>query len=66
MPMCSSSRNIFWMLLASSPGLRLMPAKTTCVLEVTPTHAEPCFTASIAYSTWNRRPCGDHVVTSVS
>jgi hypothetical protein len=33
---------------------------------VRPTAQLPCFTASIAYSTWNRRPCGLHVVTSVS
>ena len=31
-----------------------------------PTAALPCLTASIAYSTWCRRPCGLQVVTSVS
>ena len=31
-----------------------------------PTDAEPCFTASMAYSTWYSRPCGLHVMTSVS
>jgi hypothetical protein len=31
-----------------------------------PTAQLPCFTASIAYSTWNKRPCGLHVVMSVS
>ena len=29
-------------------------------------HAEPCLTDSMAYSTWRRRPSGDHTVTSVS
>lgn len=31
-----------------------------------PTAQLPCFTASMAYSTWNRRPWGLQVVTSVS
>jgi hypothetical protein len=33
---------------------------------VKPTAQLPCLTASMAYSTWNSRPCGLHVVTSVS
>ena len=33
---------------------------------LSPTAALPCFTASIAYSIWKMRPCGLHVVTSVS
>ena len=33
---------------------------------VRPTAQLPCLTASMAYSTWNRRPWGLHVVTSVS
>jgi len=49
--------------------------RTLCTLQHTaarqqrtrsPTAQLPCFTASCAYSTWNRRPCGLHVVTSVS
>jgi hypothetical protein len=35
-------------------------------LTVSPTAALPCLTASIAYSTWKRRPCGLQVETSVS
>ena len=31
-----------------------------------PTAADPCLTASIAYSIWNILPCGLHVTTSVS
>ena len=33
---------------------------------LSPTAALPCFTASMAYSIWKMRPCGLHVVTSVS
>jgi hypothetical protein len=36
------------------------------VLLRSPTAAEPCFTASQAYSTWWMRPCGDQVVVSLS
>ena len=31
-----------------------------------PTQALPFLMASPAYSTWKRRPCGDHTVVSVS
>jgi hypothetical protein len=44
----------------------LTAARTAWVLDRSPTQAEPCLTASMAYSTWNSRPWGLHVVTSVS
>jgi hypothetical protein len=36
------------------------------LLTTSPTAQLPCFTASMAYSTWNSRPWGLQVVTSVS
>ena len=45
---------------------RFRPAKTAKSFPISPTAAEPCVTASSAYSTWNRRPFGEKVVTSVS
>lgn len=65
-PMWSSTRKHFCWCDASSEGERLSAAITTCVADATPTHTAPCFTASIAYSTWNRRPWGLQDVTSVS
>lgn len=39
----------------------------TANLELVRAHStDPCLTASIAYSTWCRRPTGLNVVTSVS
>lgn len=35
----------------------LSDASTACVLLLIPTPADPCFTASIAYSSWCNRPC---------
>ena len=54
----------------TSPPTALLPTftatRTPCVLERRPTQAEPCFTASSAYSVWWMRPCGDQVVMSLS
>ena len=36
------------------------------MLERKPTEADPCLTASSAYSIWWRRPCGDQVEMSLS
>ena len=66
MPRWSSTLKHFCWCEASSDGARLSAATTACVPEVSPTQALPCFTDSMAYSTWKRRPCGDHVETSVS
>ena len=33
--------------------------RTACVLLTNPTTTLPCLTASLAYSTWNIRPCGE-------
>jgi hypothetical protein len=55
--------------LGSSSSSSAPPAgKASALLPLTtrPTAQLPCLTASIAYSTWNRRPCGLQVVTSVS
>ena len=41
-------------------------SKMECVLERKPTAAEPCLTASSAYSTWCSRPCGEKTVLSES
>lgn len=41
-------------------------ARTQCVFDRAPTAALPCLTASMAYSTWWRRPTGLKVVTSPS
>jgi len=43
----------------------LTHAGTTSVLDRRPIAAEPCLTASMAYSTWKSPPGGGHVVTSV-
>ena len=40
--------------------------KRAWVLDLSPTVADPCLTASAAYSTWWIRPWGDHVVLSPS
>ena len=40
--------------------------RTASVLLLSPTVADPCLTASMAYSTWWSRPSGDQVVTSLS
>lgn len=66
MPMCSSTRKTFFWKEASSNGERLRPAMTANLSETSPTDALPWLTASIAYSTWKRRPFGLNVVTSVS
>lgn len=65
-PMWSSTLKIFFWCDESSELALLTHASTTWVFDLSPIAAEPCFTASIAYSTWNSRPAGDHVVTSVS
>ena len=46
---CPSGNMYEWK--AYALGARLSAASTTCVAEVRPTQAEPCFTASMAYST---------------
>jgi len=51
MPTCSSTLKIFFWYDDMSLVERLSAVRTACVLERTPTHADPCFTASIAYST---------------
>lgn len=65
-PMCLSMGMIFFWCAESSDDARLRAIKTACVLFLSPTVAEPSFTASIAYSTWCRRPWGLHTVTSLS
>ena len=44
--------------LESSELARLRATRTAWVLLFTPTVAEPCFTASMAYSTWARWSTG--------
>jgi len=65
-PIWSSTLKIFFWWEESSELALLTHARTTWVLDRSPIAADPCFTASIAYSTWNNRPAGLHVVTSVS
>ena len=65
-PMWSSTLKIFFWWEESSELALLTQAKTTWVFDRSPIAAEPCFTASIEYSTWNSLPVGLHVVTSVS
>ena len=45
---------------------RFSAAMTTSFDERKPKQTAPCLTASIAYSIWWMRPCGDHSCTSVS
>src|SRR5258706_5991620 len=40
--------------------------RIACVLDRSPMAAEPCLTASRAYSTWCSRPCGEKMVLSES
>merc|ERR1719331_540926 len=65
-PMCWSILKSFGWCEASSEGCLFRPAMTTCVSERRPTHALPCDTAQVAYSTWKSLPRGLKTVTSVS
>ncbi|KAG5540434.1 hypothetical protein RHGRI_020595 [Rhododendron griersonianum] len=65
-PMWSSALKIFFWWEESSDWALLTLASTTWVLDRSPIAADPYFTASIAYSTWNKRPYGLHVATFVS
>ena len=62
----SSILKIFFWYDESSDDERLSVATIANELERRPMQALPCFTASIAYSTWWMRPAGDHVMQSVS
>lgn len=53
--MCSSTLKIFFWYEDMSFVDLLRAAITACVFERAPTHADPCFTASIAYSTCAHR-----------
>uniref|UniRef100_A0A0D9YLX5 SMC hinge domain-containing protein n=1 Tax=Oryza glumipatula TaxID=40148 RepID=A0A0D9YLX5_9ORYZ len=64
-PAWSATRKTFRWWEESSEAALFAAARTAWVRERRPTQAEPCFTASMAYSTWNSRPAGLHVVTSV-
>lgn len=53
--MCSSTLKIFFWYEDMSLVDLLRAAITACVFERAPTHADPCFTASMAYSTCMQR-----------
>ena len=53
--MCSSTLKIFFWYEDISLVDLLRAAITACVFERAPTHADPCFTASMAYSTCTQR-----------
>jgi hypothetical protein len=58
-----------WLLMLPAAKAQPTTAFFACMLlllTASPTAQLPCFTASIAYSTWNSRPWGLQVVTSVS
>ena len=59
-------KTFFWYDERSASWESLRAAITACVLFLMPTAHPPCFTASMAYSTWKMRPWGLQVVTSVS
>jgi hypothetical protein len=63
--MCLSTSMIFTTLLGSSSGdvSRFSTAKITPSLVWMPTAVEPSLMASMAYSTWKRRPSGEKVLT---
>lgn len=54
----SISISFFWY-VASSPVERFSVNSTACVLDRSPMAADPCLTASSAYSTWCSLPWGD-------
>ncbi|KAH3663337.1 hypothetical protein OGAPHI_005327 [Ogataea philodendri] len=66
MPMWLSTLMIFFWYEPSSSAFLLSATKTTWVLEVIPTAADPCLMASRAYSIWKIRPVGENVVASLS
>jgi len=53
-------------ILENLPTAFLSTPRTTHSLPRTPTTAEPLFTASIAYSTWNKCPSGEKMVIARS
>jgi len=65
-PRCSSIGRIFFWWSDSSEGALFRATRMACVFDFRPTQAEPCFTASMAYSSWWILPCGLHTVTSLS
>lgn len=65
-PICSSIGIIFFWYADSSLTALFNAIRTAYCLFFNPTVAEPSLTASMAYSTWWRRPWGLHTVTSLS
>ena len=61
-PQWVSISKIFCWCDPSSELARFSVTTIAWVLLRRPTVQLPCFTASIAYSNWNSRPCGLHVV----
>lgn len=54
------TKTFLWTLLSPlrpESRITLRATRTACVFDFSPTVAEPCFTASMAYSIWWIRPC---------